>query len=271
MEILPTSPLMSAPIFQSDFMRLNGRIAFVTGSSRGIGAAIAQRLAADGAKLVLHASKDGDRVQETAESIRAGGGSADVVVGDLTSGEVASQIVRDAFAVHGALDILVCNAGAPASGPIVALDAATIDANLSLNMRAVMLSTIEFAKLTRSPYGRVVLISSASAAHPVEGAALYSAAKSGAEAFIRCAAQELGERGITLNAVQPGMTASRAVPAGMAEKVARWTALRRIGAPDDIADIVAFLACDDARWLTGATIPAAGGQITSATNIITKG
>jgi 3-oxoacyl-[acyl-carrier protein] reductase len=252
-------------------MRLANRIAFVTGSSRGIGAGIAQRLAADGAKLILHASKGGERIEAVAERIRTAGGSAAVVTGDLTIGEVASQVVRDAFAVHGALDILVCNAGAPASGPAIELDAATIDRNIALNLRAVMLSTIEFAKLTRSPHGRVVLISSASAAHSVEGAALYSAAKAGAEAFIRCVAQELGQRGITLNSVQPGMTASREVPPGMAEKVARWTALRRIGAPDDIADIVAFLSSDEARWLTGATIPATGGQITSATNILSKG
>lgn len=252
-------------------MRLTDRIAFVTGSSRGIGAGIAKRLAADGAKLVLHSSKGGERVQEVAESIRAAGGSADVVAGDLTAGDGASQVVRDAFAVHGALDILVCNAGAPASGPIVKLDTATIDRNLALNLRAVMLSTIEFAKLTRSPHGRVVLISSASAAHPVAGAALYSAAKAGAEAFIRCASQELGERGITLNSVQPGLTASRPVPPEIAEKVTRWTALRRVGEPDDIADIVAFLASDEARWLTGVTLAATGGLITSTTNIISKG
>jgi 3-oxoacyl-[acyl-carrier protein] reductase len=252
-------------------MRLTDRIAFVTGSSRGIGAGIAKRLAADGAKLVLHASKGGERVREVAEGIRAAGGRADVVIGELTADDAASQVVRDAFAVHGALDILVCNAGAPASGPIVALDTATIDRNLALNLRAVMLSIIEFAKLTRSPHGRVVLISSASAAFPVAGAALYSAAKAGAEAFIRCAAQELGERGITLNSVQPGMTASRTVSPEMVEKVARWTALRRIGAPDDIADVVAFLASDEARWLTGVTLAATGGQITSATNIISKG
>ncbi len=252
-------------------MRLIDRIAFVTGSSRGIGAAIARRLAADGAKLVLHASKPGDKIQEVAASIRAAGGSAHIVLGDLVDGNAASQVVRDAFAVHGALDILVCNAGAPASGPIVELDTAKIDRNLALNLRAPMLCTIEFARLTKSLHGRVVLISSASAAHPVGGAALYSASKAGAEAFIRSAAQELGERGITLNSVQPGMTASRAVPADMAEKVARWTALRRIGAPEDIADIVAFLASDEARWLTGVTLAASGGQITSATTIIAKG
>lgn len=252
-------------------MRLTDRIAFVTGSSRGIGAGIAKRLAADGAKVLLHASKDGENVRQVAATIRAAGGTADIVLGDLAAGDGASKVVHDAFAVHGALDILVCNAGAPLSGPIVALDPAKIDQHLGLNLRAVILSTIEFARLTKSAHGRVVLISSASAAHPVGNAALYSAAKAGAEAFIRSAAQELGERGITLNSVQPGMTASREVPAEMVEKVARWTALRRIGQPDDIADVVAFLASDEARWLTGVTIAATGGQVTSATTILAKG
>lgn len=252
-------------------MRLNDRIALVTGSSRGIGAGIARRLAADGAKVVLHASRSAEVAEGVAEAIRAEGGRADIVLGDITDADAAGQVVRDAFAVHGALDILVCNAGAPASGPISGLDAAAIDRHLALNLRAVMLQTIEFARLTQSPHGRVVLISSASAAHPVGNAALYSASKAGAEAFIRSAAQELGERGITLNSVQPGMTASRAVDPALAAKVANWTAMARIGAPDDIADVVAFLASDEARWLTGVTLAATGGQVTSATTILAKG
>ena len=252
-------------------MSLSGRVAFVTGSSRGIGAAIAARLAADGAKVILHASKTAEKAEEVAQAIRRAGGTADIVLGELTEGDGASQVVRDAFAVHGELDILVCNAGAPAAGPIIELGAAAIDHCLALNMRAPMLSTIEYAKLTKSEHGRVVLISSASAAHPVGFGALYSAAKAGAEAFIRSAAQELGERGITMNAVQPGLTESRVVPPEMAEKVSRWTALRRVGQPEDIADIVAFLASDDARWLTGVTLAATGGLITSTTNILVRG
>jgi 3-oxoacyl-[acyl-carrier protein] reductase len=252
-------------------MRLKDRIAPVTGSSRGIGAGIARRLAADGAAVILHAGRSAEAAEAVASEIRAAGGSAAMVLGDLADGEIASRVVHEAFAVHGALDILVCNAGAPLSGPIVDLEPAAIDAHLALNLRAVMLQTIEFARLTQSPHGRVVLISSASAAHPVGNAALYSASKAAAEAFIRSAAQELGERGITLNAVQPGMTVTRAIPdPSWAEKVANWTALRRVGAPDDIADVVAFLASDEARWLTGVTLPATGGQITSATTIIAK-
>lgn len=252
-------------------MRLKDRIALVTGSSRGIGAGIARRLAADGARVVLHASKSADVAETVATDIRAGGGSADIVLGELTDPVAATKVVGDAFAVHGGLDILVCNAGAPKSGPISGLDAAAIDQHLALNLRAVMLQVIEFARLTESEHGRIVLISSASAAHPVGNAALYSASKAGAEAFLRSAAQELGARGITCNAVQPGLTVTRELPdPSIADKVARWTALGRPGAPADIADIVAFLVSDDARWLTGATLPTTGGLITSATNVINK-
>lgn len=251
-------------------MRIRDRTALVTGSSRGIGAAIAERLAADGARVILHASRSAELADQVAGRIRAGGGTADIVLGDLAAGDTAAQVVRDAFAIHGALDILVCNAGAPASGPVTALEPAAIDAHLALNLRAVMLQVIEYARLTQSPHGRVVLISSASAAHPVGNAALYSAAKAAAECFVRSVAQELGGRGITCNSVQPGLTLSREVDPAICEKVARWTALGRPGQPQDIADVVAFLASDEARWLTGVTLPATGGLVTSTTNVLAK-
>ena len=253
-------------------MRLAGRVAVVTGSSRGIGAAIAERLAADGARVILHASRSAELANAVATRIRAAGGIADVVLGDLAEAETATSVIRDAFAIHDALDILVCNAGAPLSGPVVGLEAAAIDTHLALNLRSVILLVCEYARLTQSEYGRVVLISSASAGYPVGNAALYSASKAAAECFIRSVAQELGVRGITLNSVQPGLTITRELPdPSIVDKVARWTALRRAGQPQDIADIVAFLASDDARWLTGQTLAATGGAVTSATTIIAKG
>jgi len=253
-------------------MRLDGRAALVTGSSRGIGAAIARRLAADGAKVVLHASTQPDRVQTVADEIRRAGGVADVVLGDLTTADAPVRIVREAHAVHGALDILVCNAGGSRGGLAAQLDLTEIDRVIALNLRATMLSVGEFARLTQSPYGRVIFISSGAAAHPAYGASLLSAAKAGAEAFIRSAAQELGERGITLNTVAPGTTRTDRI-AGQAwtDRVPPWTALRRLGEPDDIADIVAFVASDEARWLTGATLPASGGLLTTAANILALG
>jgi 3-oxoacyl-[acyl-carrier protein] reductase len=252
-------------------MRLSGRVALVTGSSRGIGAAIARRLSADGAKVVLHGKAEGDAIAGVAETIRAAGGVAAMVCGDLTTAEAPLRIVREAFAVHGALDILVCNAGGGGGGRVSDNDVQAIDRGLALNLRSVMLSTGEYARLTTSPHGRVIIISSGAASHGAPGVSIYAAAKAGAEAFGRSAAQELGERGITVNAVAPGATQTDMVEGGSwFDHVAPWAALRRTGRPDDIADIVAFLSSDEARWLTGVTLPASGGLITSAANIMAR-
>lgn len=254
-------------------MKLANRVALVTGSSRGIGAAIAIKLAADGASVVLHANENRQRVDEVADTIRRSGGNAEVVIGDLTTEEAPIRIVQEAFAFNQQLDIVVCNAGGGFGGGLLKdYSVEKLNNTIALNLRAVMLSTYEFARLTESPHGRVVFISSGAAAHPAYGASALSAAKAGAEAFIRSAAQELGERGITLNTVAPGTTKTDRI-AGQAwtERVPPWTALRRLGEPEDIADIVSFVASDEARWITGATIPASGGLMTTAANILALG
>ncbi len=250
-------------------MRLKNRVALVTGSSRGIGAAIAKRLAADGAKVILHARSDEARANTVADKIRETGGSASVLLGDLESADIPARLVREAFAIHGALDILICNAGGGGGGKIASLTAETIDQALALNVRATILATGEFARLTQSPHGRVIFISSGMGTHPAYGLSLASASKAGAEAFIRSAAQELGERNITLNSIAPGTTETDRIKGqSWPEKIPPWTALRRLGQPEDIADVVAFIASDEARWLTGLTIAASGGLITAAGNII---
>lgn len=252
-------------------MRLKGRIALVTGSQRGIGAGIAARLARDGAKVVVHDRVMTDELKAVAAELKA-----DIVLGDLETAEAPARIVQEAFALHGAIDILVCNAAVSASGEAVTQNIAAIDRVLAVDLRAVMLSVIEFAKLTKSPHGRAVLISSGAANNPSYGASLYAAAKAGVEAFARSVAQELGPRGITVNAVAPGTTVSPFLqnaerdPDDWPEEVKGWTALRRLGQPDDIADIVAFLASDEGRWLTGVTVPANGGLVVGAANIIVR-
>jgi len=250
-------------------MRLAGRVALVTGSSRGIGAAIAKRLAKDGARVVLHGRAESDQLNAVRKAIVADGGSADCVVGDLEAADAPARVVREAFEIHGALDILVCNAGGGASCKVEQLDAAMIDRIVGLNLRATMLMVGAFARLTKSAHGRVVFISSGMGAQPAFGVSVGAAGKAGAEAFIRCAAQELGERGITLNSVAPGTTETdRIKGATWTANIPKWTALRRLGQPEDIADVVAFLASDEARWLTGLTIAANGGMATAAANVI---
>jgi 3-oxoacyl-[acyl-carrier protein] reductase len=255
-------------------MRLNGRVALVTGSSRGIGAAIAKRLSADGAKLILHASATRERAENVARSIRANGGTADIVIGDLEGRETPARIVGEAFAVHGTLDILVNNAAVMVPSPVAAPDLDSIDRELAVNVRAVILATAEFARLTQSPHGRVINISSIAGTHGSYGRPVYSAAKGAMEAYTRAVALELGERGITVNAVQPGTTRTEVLEAtetsegrSWSDIVSRWTALRRLGRPEDIADVVAFLASDEGRWLTGVTLPATGGAVTAGSTI----
>lgn len=251
-------------------MRLAGRTAFVTGSSQGIGKAIALRLAADGAHVIVHA-RSAAKADPVAEAIRAAGGSADVVLGDLVEGDTATRIVTEAFAIRGALDILVLNAGGGSAGRIEDLAVETIDRTLAFNLRATILATAEYARLTQSEQGRIVFISSGMATHAAPGVSVGAAAKAGSECFMRSVAQELGGRGITCNSVAPGCTRTEMI-AGQTwpDQVPPWTALRRLGEPEDIADVVAFLASDEARWLTGLTIAANGGLITTAANILAR-
>lgn len=251
-------------------MRLSGRTALVTGSSQGIGKAIALRLAADGAQVIVH-GRNAEKAERVTEQIRAAGGSAAVVLGDLAEGDTAVRVVQDAFAVHGGLDIMVLNAGGGSSGLVVNLPIETIDRTLAFNLRATILATAEFARATQSPHGRIVFISSGMATHPAPGVSVGAAAKAGSEAFLRSAAQELGARGITCNSVAPGCTRTEMI-AGQAwpDQVPPWTALGRLGEPEDIADVVAFLASDEARWLTGLTIAANGGLVTTAANILAR-
>ncbi|WP_184081625.1 SDR family oxidoreductase [Sphingobium subterraneum] len=251
-------------------------MALVTGSSRGIGAAIAVRLAADGAKVVVHAGANTQRGEEVVAHIRDSGGVADLLSGDLSERDAPARLVNDAFAFHGALDILVNNAAVSNYRLLVDHNIDTVDFELALNQRAVILACCEFARLTQSAHGRIINISSCAGHHSAYGRSVYAATKGAMESFTRSIAQELGERGITVNAVAPGTTVTdlfeeneRADTRDWRALFARWTALRRVGEPSDIADIVAFVASDDARWLTGVTIPADGGLVTTGINIAT--
>lgn len=248
-------------------MRLLGRKALVTGSSRGIGAAIARRLAADGARVLLHARQE----QARAEALAAEIGAEGVLIGDLAEGETAASLVEQAHARLGGLDVLVLNAGGGSSGMARDLSLETIDHTLAFNLRATILAGSAFARLAHDTTGRLVFISSGMATHPAPGVSVGAAAKAGSEAFVRSLAQELGPRGITCNSVAPGCTRTEMI-AGQTwpDAVPPWTALRRLGEPEDIADIVAFLASDDARWVTGITVPANGGLITTAANILAR-
>jgi 3-oxoacyl-[acyl-carrier protein] reductase len=247
--------------------KLEGRVVLVTGSSRGIGAAIARRLASDGASVLIHYNSKRAPADALAKEIPG----ARVLNADLASPTAPSELVRAAFDAFGALDILVNNAGALEVGAVDALGAESIDRMFAINVRAVILATREFAAVTHSRVGRVINISSIAGSLPNGGASVYAATKAAVESLTRSHATELGPRGITVNAVAPGPTATDmydSFPAATRSLVARTIPLGRFGRPEDIAPVVAFLASDDAEWVTGQVINASGGAVTSTVNVM---
>jgi 3-oxoacyl-[acyl-carrier protein] reductase len=243
--------------------RLSEKTALVTGGSRGIGRAIAERLAADGAEVVLSYAANQGAAAEVVAAITAAGGRAHAVAADLRNPDAALLLFEQAEAIAGPLDILINNAAFVVTGPIAGISDEDFDASMTANVRSPFILIREAARRLRDG-GRIVNISTANTVMAGPGMAAYAASKAALELLSRVAAYELGEREITVNSVLPGATDTdgfRAVnPAEEVHKeVAAATALRRLGQPADIADVVAFLVSSDARWLTAQSIRATGG------------
>jgi 3-oxoacyl-[acyl-carrier protein] reductase len=243
--------------------KLEGQVAVVTGASRGIGAAIARRLAADGAKVVVNYSKSAGPAEEVVRQIRHAGGEATAVRADLSDPAQVQPLFDAARETYGRVDILVNNAGVSVTWPVEEASPARYEELFNLNVRGPLLTTAAFARQVGPEGGRVINISSGAARAMIPGFAAYSATKAALEAMTRGHAAELGPKKVTVNAVAPGVTdteMSRAVlPPEVKQHMIHNTALGRLGTPEDIADVVAFLASDDARWITGQFIDANGG------------
>ncbi|MCW2995840.1 MAG: putative short chain dehydrogenase [Conexibacter sp.] len=245
--------------------RLNGRTALVTGSTSGIGRAIAKALAAEGAHVAV-SGRDAGRGAEVVDAIVATGGRADFVAADIgASGAAARALAEEATRVLGGrVDILVNNAGVYPSGPTADLDDASIEALLAVNIRAphALVATIAPAMAARGE-GAIVNIGSWIAAIGLGGGALYGATKATLEQLSRSWAAEYGAAGVRVNTVSPGVTLTEG-NGGHREildaMVAR-TPAGRLGTPEDIAKAVAFLASDDAAFVHGATLAVDGGAL----------
>jgi 3-oxoacyl-[acyl-carrier protein] reductase len=243
--------------------RLQGKVALVTGASRGIGAAVARRLAADGAKVVVNYARSAEAADEVARQIKGAGGEATLVRADVSDPGQIAPLFEAVLNAYGRLDILVNNAGVFERRPIGEVDREHYDRVFDTNVRGPLLATVEAVKHFGPEGGRIVNISSVAARAPVGGGSVYAATKAALEALTRCHAAELGPNRVTVNAVAPGTTETDMLRAGLPEDVQqhmiRNTALGRLGTPEDIADVVAFLASDDGRWVTGQFINVDGG------------
>ena len=242
--------------------RFDGKVAIVTGSSRGIGRAIAETLARDGATVVINYSKSADAAKQAVDEIVAKGGKAIAIQADISKVEDVRQLYAEVQEKLGHIDIVVNNAGIlPPAVPVEKETEATWDTVFGL-LKGTYFSMQEASRRVTNG-GRIINLSSSTTRGWSPGYSIYAGSKSAIEQFTRSLSRELGPRGITVNSVIPGLTDTDMIsdytPA-IREAVAKNTTLGRLGKPQDIADVVAFLASDDGRWITGQQVVANGGS-----------
>ncbi len=240
-----------------------GRIALVTGSGQGIGRAIAQLFAAQGAKVML-ATRSAAAGAETLRLIREAGGNAELLTVDLSTRAAAEQAVAATEQAFGGLDLLLHNAGIFPMQRLAELEDATLDSTLAVNLKSCFwLARAALPALRRTRDPRIVITSSVTGPRTaIPGLAHYAASKAGVNGFIRAAALELAEYGITVNGVEPGLIATQATDSlGDAGNLARHIPLQRLGSPLDIAWAMSFLASRQAGYITGQTLVVDGGAL----------
>ncbi|WP_420142917.1 SDR family NAD(P)-dependent oxidoreductase [Sphingomonas sp.] len=243
---------------------LTNQTALVTGASRGIGRATALSLAKAGARTIIHYSASRAAAEKVVEEIRAAGGQADLIGGDLAAPDGAHKLAEAVKALGiERLDILVANAGVANSAPIEEQTVDDFDFQFAVNVRAPFFLVQQLLPLLGEG-SRVILLSSVVARAAFEGLSAYSATKGAVEVLTRTFAKELGPRGIRVNAIAPGAIDTDMAQGFLGSEEGRdyikgLQALKRIGQPDDIADAVLFLASDQSRWVDGRSLEVSGG------------
>ncbi len=245
--------------------KLDGKVAIVTGASKGIGAGIAKLLGFQGASVVVNYASSKAGADSVVQEIRQSGGKAVAVQADLSSPDEIRRLFSDTSKEFGRLDILVNNAGIYEFKPLEEITVQHFHQQFNLNVLGLLLATQEAVKYFGQNGGTVVNLSSVVSRMALATGSVYAASKAAVESITRSLAAELGPKGVRVNAVNPGMVETEGVKAaGFSESEFRkmiesQTPLGRIGTVDDIAPAVLYLASDDSRWMTGESIVISGG------------
>jgi len=245
--------------------KLAGKVAVVTGASKGIGANIAKHLGAAGASVVVNYASSKSGADKVVDEITAAGGKAVAVQGDVSKQADIDRLFDETIAAYGKVDILINNAGIYEFGPLEVITAEHFHSQFDLNVLGLILTTQKAVSLFGENGGSVVNISSVVGVEPFANAAVYSATKAAVDAVTISLAKELGPKKIRVNSLNPGMVITegteRVGVAGseMETATAKATPLGRVGQPDDIGPVAVFLASDDSAWVTGEILKVAGG------------
>jgi 3-oxoacyl-[acyl-carrier protein] reductase len=237
---------------------LADKVAIVTGSSRGIGRSIALRLAQDGAIVVINYTHSKEKADDVVNEIRSKAGKATAIQANISNISDIQKLFQTTIDQFHALHIVVNSAGTFIQKNVADVTPEEFDQVMNLNVRGTFFALQEAARLIQDN-GRIINISSVGSRQAWAGSSVYAASKAAIELFTQILAKELGSRGVTVNAVLPGATETDMMVDEIRKTAAQMTTLGRLGQPEDIADVVAFLASHDARWITGQRIAVDGG------------
>jgi len=245
---------------------LDGKVAIVTGGSRGIGRAVAVNLAASGATVVVNYRTHGDAAAAVVAAIEQAGGTAVAIAADISCSEQTDALFAQTLDRFGQLDILVANAGRSVFAPLVEVTEQEFDRTFAVNAKGTFLCLRQAANVI-ADHGRIVCVSTIGTVLNLPGGAIYFASKAAIEQFCRILALELAPRGVTVNIVSPGFTDTDMLDAtgirepAVLEKIIGMTPLARLGQPAEVAAAIGFLVAPQAGWITRQNLPADGGII----------
>jgi 3-oxoacyl-[acyl-carrier protein] reductase len=239
-------------------LAIKEKTALVTGGSRGIGRAIAERLAAEGVAVAINYTRNEQLAHEVVKAITSKGGKAVAFQADVAKPAEVRRIFKEAESALGGLDVVVANAGVHIEKPLIESTEADYDYVFDVNTRGVFFTLQEAARRVRDG-GRIVVVSTGGTRMHFAGMSLYLGSKGAIEQFARSLSIELGPRNVTVNVLSPGFTDTDMLPEQYREYGASLSPFKRVGAVEDVADVALFLASDGARWVTGQNLQAGGG------------